>query len=480
MDNKMMQNNDSKQAKALAELVQTKHKHIDQIKTSDYVDRVLAHPILGLLIFAFVMLVVFTISQVFVGPTISDWMVFGMDYIAQLIAEWLSVLNTSDFLSALVLEGMIGGLSAVLGFLPLIMVLFFLLHLLEDSGYMARVALLMDRYFKKIGLAGRSIIPMFVGTACSIPAVMAARTIKNRRQRMLTVMLTPFVPCGAKLPVIALFVSVFFTTHVYLTALIYILALGVIFLSGWLIKYVLDVEIENDTTQLLIIELPQYKRPSLKQAFHVMIEQAWDFVRKAATIIVLMNTMIWMLSHFNFAFNLVESPSESMLYSISQPFAWLMIPLGFGVWGLAAAAIAGFVAKEEVIGALAIIFVFSINDDFSISNLETTRNALTTLGGLTSVSAFSYMAFNLFTPPCFAAIGAMSTELNSRKWTIFAVLFQFMVGYSVAMIIYQIGTLMIYRQVGDGFVVSIVLLITLISMLMSIKFVLSKRRVIHG
>ncbi len=458
----MNQTNYSEQAKALAQLVESKKPNADQITRLDHLDRILAHPILGIVIFAAIMFVIFTISQVFVGPTISDLMVLGMDYLAQAIAQFLVALNTSDFLSALVLEGMIGGLGAVMGFLPLIMVLFFLLQLLEDSGYMARVALMMDRYFKKIGLAGRSIIPMYVGTACSIPAVMAARTIKNDRQRMLTVMLTPFVPCGAKLPVIALFVSVFFTQHVYLTALIYILAIGVIFISGLLIKYLLDAKIADDGSQYMIIELPQYKLPSLKLAFHVMLEQAWDFTRKAATLIVLMNTIVWMMSHFDFGLNMVDNPAQSMLYSVSLPFAWLMIPLGFGVWGLAAAAIAGFVAKEEIIGALAIIFVFSIHDDFSISSIDATRTALTSVAGLTSVSAFSFMAFNLFTPPCFAAIGAMHAELKSRKWTSFAVIFQLIVGYVMAMWIYQIGTLLVYRTVGEGFVVSIILSVMLI------------------
>jgi len=475
----MKQPNYTEQAKALAQLVERNKPNTDQITRFDRLDRILIHPIFGILIFGSIMFVIFTISQVFVGPTISDLMVVAMDVVAQWIALLLVTLNTSDFLSALVLEGMIGGLSAVMGFLPLIMVLFFLLQLLEDSGYMARVALLMDRYFKKIGLAGRSIIPMYVGTACSIPAVMAARTIKNDRQRMLTVMLTPFVPCGAKLPVIALFVSVFFTRHVYLTALIYILAIGVIFISGLLIKVILGVTVADDSSQYLIIELPRYKRPSLKQAFSVMIEQAWDFTRKAATLIVLMNTIVWMLSHFNFALQLVDTPAESMLYSISLPFAWLMIPLGFGVWGLAAAAIAGFVAKEEIIGALAIIFVFSINDDFSISSIDATRTALTSVAGLSSVSAFSYMAFNLFTPPCFAAIGAMHAELKSRTWTSFAVLFQLMVGYVLAMWIYQLGTLLIYRQVGEGFAVSVGLSLVLLIAFLSFKHYRAAR-LTHG
>jgi ferrous iron transport protein B len=451
-----MHNDTAQRAKAIAQRVQIRPDP-NAPTPSDHIDRYVAHPFYGLLLFAAIMGFVFTLSQSIIGPALSDRLVLGLNAFGLGIEDALSALNTSSFLRALVMEGMIGGLSAVLSFLPLIMVLFFLLQLLEDSGYMARVALIMDRYFKRIGLAGKSIIPMYVGTACTIPAVMAARTIKNARQRMLTVMLTPFVPCGAKLPVIALFVSVFFTNHPYVTALIYLLAIAIIYLAGSMMKWLLQADTDIET-QHLLIELPAYKRPSLKLALNVMVQQAWDFVSKAATLIVLMNTVIWLLSNFSFSLQRISLPSQSMLYGLAQPFAWLMIPLGFGFWGLAAAAIAGFVAKEEVIGALAIIFVFSISEDFGALNIESTRLALTSLSGLTSVSAFAYMAFNLFTPPCFAAIGAMRVELQSRRWLMFAVLFQLSLGYLIAMIIYQVGSVMFLGQLGEGFIASVLIL----------------------
>lgn len=401
------------------------------------------------------MYIIFTISQTYVGPIISDFVTGIIGSFGTWVDDAFISAGTGEFLKGIITEGIIGGFGAVVGFLPLIMVLFFLLNLLEDSGYMARVALVMDRYFKKIGLAGKSIIPMYVGTACSIPAIMSSRTIKNEKQRRMTVLLTPFVPCGAKLPVIALFVTVFFTDQSYLTALTYMLAIAVIFFAGYIIKAVTGADFKDQEDSFLVIELPEYKLPSLKTAFKVMLDRAWAFIKKAGTIIVLMNAIIWILTNFDFSLHLVDDTSESMLRFISEPVAWLMIPLGFGIWGLAAAAVAGFVAKEEVVGALAVIFAFSVTEDFEVSSIEATRNILMTTGGLTAVSAFAFMTFNLFTPPCFAAIGAMNSELKNKKWTIFAVALQFAVGYFVAIIIYQIGTLVFYGETGAGFIPSI-------------------------
>lgn len=420
------------------------------------------------------MFIIFTISQTWIGPLISDFFGTIIGYFASWIESGLETMGTGDFLTGFILEGIIGGFAAVVGFLPLIMVLFFLLNLLEDSGYMARIAVVMDRYFKKIGLAGKSIIPMYVGTACSIPAIMSARTIKNERQRRMTVLLTPFVPCGAKLPVIALFVSVFFVGHSYITAIIYFLAIAVIFLAGYIIKAITYADFKNQEDSFFVIELPEYKLPSLTRAFRVMIDRGWEFVKKAATIIIVMNAIIWLLTNFNFSFELVDSTSDSMLRIISEPFAWLLIPLGFGVWGLAAAAIAGFVAKEEVVGALAVIFAFSVSEDFEVAGIEATRNILMTSGGLTAVSALAYMAFNLFTPPCFAAIGAMNAELDSKKWTAFAVALQLLIGYIVALVIYQLGTIIFYQELGQGFYISIIILLVSIGGFMYLKFLANK------
>lgn len=420
------------------------------------------------------MWLVFTISQVWVGPWVAEVLDGWIGAFAGLVEGWLSNAGTGDFLTGFILEGVIGGFAAVVGFLPLIMVLFFLLSLMEDSGYMARVALLMDRYFKKIGLAGKSIIPMYVGTACSIPAVMSAKTIKNEKQRRMTVLLTPFIPCGAKLPVIALFIGVFFTEYSYMTALTYLIAILVIYIAGQIVKNITGADYIEDESSAFIVELPEYKVPSLKTAFFTMLERAKAFIIKAATIIILMNGIVWLLTNFDFSFSMVENTDASMLKVISTPFAWLMTPLGFGIWGLAAAAVLGFVAKEEVVGALAVIFAFSVNEDFEISSIETTRQVLMSAGGLTAVSAFAYLLFNLFTPPCFAAIGAMNSELGSRKWTIFAVGLQLVIGYVVAMIAYQVGTLVFYGQLGEGFIVSIIVLAVFIGLFVFLKNKASK------
>lgn len=444
-----------------------------EINTTDKVDRIVAHKYFGLVIFALIMILVFSISQSWLGPFIAS----GVDYVISAFANWVENIlvnaQVNELLQGFILEGLIGGFAAVVGFLPLIMVLFFLLNLLEDSGYMARVALLMDRYFKPIGLAGKSIIPMYVGTACSVPAIMSARTIKNERQRRMTLLLTPFVPCGAKLPVIALLLGAFFTNSSVLTGLTYLLSVFVIFAIGYVIKTITGADFKNQEDAFLVVELPDYKIPSFVRAFRVMIDRALEFLAKAATIIILMNAVVWFLTNFSFSLQVVTSPDESILRYVSEPIAWIMIPLGLGAWGLAAASVAGFVAKEEVVGALAVIFAFSVTEDLNAENLEVARLAMSTVGGLTAVSAFAFMAFNLFTPPCFAAIGAMNTEFKSKKWTIFAIVLQLATGYVVALLIYQIGTLLVYKQLGVAFIYSVFILTGFIILFFYLKYLAS-------
>ena len=349
-----MQNKDfSKQAHNIASMVMQQNNNKPTL--SDRLDQWVTHPILGLVIFAFVMWSVFSLSQVWIGPWLSDTLMIGLEAGVNAIASLIESYDVSVFWQGLIIEGILGGFIAVIGFLPLIMVLLFFLQLLEDSGYMARVALVFNHYFSHLGLSGASIIPMYVGTACSIPAILSTKTIKDERQRKMTIMLTPFVPCGAKLPIIALFLSVFFFGQAYMTVLVYALAIIVIYISGLGLKYVFQ---HDSAHHMLIIELPEYKQPSILLGFKSMIERAKDFIKNAATIIVLMNGFIWLSTNFNFQFNAVESASESILYVLSSPIAFLLIPLGFGFWGFAAAALTGFVAKEEVVGALAVIFVF--------------------------------------------------------------------------------------------------------------------------
>jgi ferrous iron transport protein B len=320
----------------------------------------------------------------------------------------------------------------------------------------------MDRYFKKIGLAGKSIIPMYVGTACSVPAIMSARTIKNTRQRRLTILLTPFVPCGAKLPIIALFLGVIFTDNKsYMTLGVYLFAVLMIFLTGLLLKALLNVSFDDQEDTFFIVELPEYKWPSIKSATLYMLDSAKAFIKKAGTIILVANALVWLLVTFDFSFAMVD-PDASILAFISQPIAWLLTPIGITAWGLAAAAVLGFIAKEEVVGALAVIFVFTVTDDFEIESMISARNALLSGAGLTSVSAIAYMVFNLFTPPCFAAIGAMNTELESKWWTLFGVGLQLVIGFISALIIYQIGTLIVFGELGQAFFPAVIILIVFI------------------
>lgn len=438
---------------------------------TDKIDQYVAHDLFGIIIFMIVMFIVFYLSQTLIGPLIENYIVMFFEWLSMRLEYLMVSMNTSLFLQGLILEGIIGGFSAIAGFLPLIMVLFFLLQLLEDSGYMARVAIVMNRYFKKVGLAGKSVIPMIIGTSCSIPAVMASRSIKNLKQRKLTVLLTPFVPCSAKLPLIVLVVSLFFTNAPWMLALMYFLALGVIFFAAYLMKNLLSIQGEEDFTSHHYIELPDYQIPKIKLAIKTMYEAGIDFIKKAGTIIVLMNGIIWLLSNFNWSLELISNPEQSMLQTISSPIALILMPLGFGVWGFAAASILGFVAKEQVVTALAIIFVYSLNQSQGVTNIENTRLILMEQGGLTMVSALSFLAFNLFTPPCFATIGAMNVELGSKKWTIFGVLFQLFIGYFIAMIIYQVGTLIVFKTLGEGFYISII--ITIVSVVL---FIALKRR----
>ena len=427
-----------------------KRKIISSAQTKqDAADRILAHKWLGLPIFAAIMWGVFSISQTYLGTFLADILVGFIDVFYELVEGALGE-GVSPLLSTLLLDGIIGGVGAVLGFLPLIMVLFFLLALLEDSGYMARVALIMDRFFKKVGLSGKSIIPMIIGTGCAIPGIMATRTIKDERQRRTTAMLTPFMPCGAKLPVIALFAGVFFKDAAWVGTSMYFLAIFLIVISALIVRKITG---EEKTTNYFIMELPEYRIPSLKRATISMFDRAKAFIVKAATIILISNVVVQIMQTFNWQFELVGESAQntSILASIASPFAFLLIPLGFGVWQLAAAAVTGFIAKENVVATLAVVYGLTnfINTEEFL--LIEGASSVASVMGLTSAGALAYLAFNLFTPPCFAAIGAMNAEMESRRWVIGAVSFQLAMGYVVAFIIYQGGTLIESGSVGSGF-----------------------------
>ena len=358
--------------------------------------------------------------------------------------------SVSPLLSALLLEGIIGGVGAVVGFLPLIMVLFFLLALLEDCGYTARIAVVMDRYLKKVGLSGRSIIPMIIGTGCAIPGVMATRTIRDERQRRTTAMLTPFMPCGAKLPVIALF-AVFFKDAAWVGTSMYFMGIAIIIFGALIINRITG-EGPGRANSYFIMELSDYRVPSIKRAFISMMSRAKAFIVKAATIILVCNAAVQIMQTFNWSFQVVEEGMESasILASMAHPFAILLIPLGFGVWQLAAAAITGFIAKENVVGTLAVVYGITNFIDTEEFALVSGADSVASVMGLTSVAALAYLMFNLFTPPCFAAIGAMNAEMDSKKWLFAGIGFQFGMGYTVAYLVYQIGTLITTGSFGAG------------------------------
>ena len=420
----------------------------------DKIDRFVTNPIIGTGLFILIMAFIFNLSINTLGPLVADTLVGYIESFQDAVSGQLASIGTSDFLNSLLTDGIIGGVGAVVGFVPLVMVLMFMLSLVEDSGFMARIALIFDPLFRKVGLSGKSIIPMIVGYGCSIPGIMATRTIKDEKQRRLTAMLTPFVPCGAKLPIIALFTAAFFPEQGYMFPLTYLVAFTVIICVGLILKKVTGAD---NIKNYFIIELPQYRIPSIKRAFFKMLETGKDFITRAGTIIIVCNTVVFIMSSFNFKLQLVEDAvNTSILANIATPFAFLLIPVGIGVWQLAAAAITGFIAKEEVVGTLAVVYSMgaAINSDFELVNAMAVQETM----AITAVSALSFMFFNLFTPPCFAAIGAMKSEMKSNKWLLKSVLLQLSVGYIVAMITYQVGTILVYKELGQGFIPAVIIL----------------------
>ena len=421
-------------------------------KTKNYqdkIDEIVAHPILGILIFAVVMFLVFDISQSTLGPYIADTLVAWIETFQGWVGELLA--DANPLLQALLVDGIIGGVGAVVGFLPLVMVMYFLIALLEDCGYMARVSVVLDPIFKKVGLSGKSVIPFVIGTGCAIPGIMACRTIRNERERRATAMLTPFMPCGAKLPVIALFAGVFFGDASWVGTLMYFVGILLIFLGALLVNKIAG---HKSRKSFFIMELPEYKLPSLKRAFISMCSRGWAYIVKAGTIILLCNTAVQIMQSFNWSFQLVEEGMEntSILASIASPFAFLLIPLGFGVWQLAAAAITGFIAKENVVGTIAVCY--GITNFIDVDELALTGGAteVAAILGLTKAAALACLMFNLYTPPCFAAIGAMNSEMKDRKWLWGGIALQLATGYTIGFLVYQIGTLITSGTLGSGFI----------------------------
>ena len=428
----------------------------------DKIDAVLTNPIGGLVIFAGVMFLVFQISQAWVGPWIADFLVAGIDT----FKEWVGGLleGGNDFLVALLTEGIIGGVSAVVGFLPLVMVMYFMISLLEDCGYMARATIVLDPICKKVGLSGKSVIPFIIGTGCAIPGVMAARTIRNERERNATAMLTPFMPCGAKLPVIALFAGAFFGDASWVGTLMYFVGIALILLCSLLVNKIAG---HKNRKNFFIIELPEYKIPSLKRAFMDMCSRGWAYIVKAGTIILLCNAVVFIMQSFDWSFQLVEEGMEktSILATIANPIAVVLVPvIGIHAWQLAAAAVTGFIAKENVVGTLAVCYgISNLIDTEELALAEGAGTEVAAVFAITKVAALAYLMFNLFTPPCFAAIGAMNAEIKQKKWLWGGIALQLGVGYTIGFLVYQIGTLITTGAFGAGFVGGLIAVVVMVA-----------------
>ena len=434
--------------------------------SQDRIDALLTNKWLGIPIFAVVMFLVFYISQSTLGTWIADWLVGWIE----VFQEWVAGLveGANPFLQSLLVDGIIGGVGAVVGFLPLVMVMYFLIALLEDCGYMARATVVLDPIFKKVGLSGKSVIPMVVGTGCAIPGIMSCRTIRNERERRATAMLAPFMPCGAKLPVIALFVGAFFPEASWIGTVMYFVGIVLILLGALLVNRITGYQYRKS---FFIIELPEYKFPSLKRAALSMLSRGKSYIVKAGTIILVCNAIVQMMQTFNWSLQLVEEEAAhtSILASIAAPIAVLLVPIvGVAAWQLAAAAITGFIAKENVVGTLAVCYGLSAFIDTEELALIGDGNVVATTMALTKAAALAYLMFNLFSPPCFAALGAMNAEMQSGKWFWGGVALQMGTGYTVAFLIYQIGTVIATGRPGAGFVPGLIAVLVMAAIVIGI------------
>ena len=427
------------------EAVEVRRTAANKKTVHDAVDAILTNRWFGLPIFALVMFVVFWISQVGPGVWIADlfsgWLERGQTLVAEAIGSdgiWASIL----------IDGIIGGVIAVIGFLPLVMVMYFLIALLEDCGYMARATVVLDPIFKKVGLSGKSVIPFVIGTGCAVPGIMACRTIRDERERKATAMLAPFMPCGAKLPVIALFAGVFFGDSAWVGTLMYFMGIVIILIGAVLVNLITG----NRKKSFFIIELPEYKLPGLPRALKTMVQRGWAYIVKAGTIILVCNFAVHIMQNFDWSFRVIDegAADTSILATIALPFAYILAPVvGFVSWQLTAAAITGFIAKENVVGTLAVCFGITnlINVDELVlesgASVSEVALAFGTGSGsaMNTVMALAFLMFNLFSPPCFAALGAMRSEIGERRWFLSGVALQLGVGYSIGFLVYFFGTL---------------------------------------
>ena len=443
--------------KGIVEKVEKREVLTKNKNSQDKIDNILTNKWLGIPIFAVVMFLVFWISQVGPGVWIAEGYEFsngftipGLVSLIDMLGEWAGGLFESEgLIKSILVDGIIGGVGAVIGFLPLVMVMYFLIALLEDCGYMARVSVVLDPIFKKVGLSGKSVIPFVIGTGCAIPGVMACRTIKDEKERTATAMITPFMPCGAKLPVISLFAGAFFSESMWVGPIMYFVGIIIIFVCAWIIKLLTGARFKKS---YFIIELPEYKFPSFGKAAKSMLSRGWSYIVKAGTVILVCNFVVILMQSFNWKFQYVEDINQSILHDIATPFGYIIAPfIGVAVWQLAAAAITGFIAKENVVGTLAVAFVGLENliDTEELELIGGTGGEIAGIIAITKVAALAYLMFNLFTPPCFAAIGAMRAEIKDKKWFWGGIGMQLGVGYSIAFLVFFFGTLFTTADFGS-------------------------------
>lgn len=417
--------------------VETRKTRSYEKTLGDKIDLVITNRWVGIPIFAAVMFLVFMISQTWLGAFVADW----LTEILTMFQEWVGglLVNAHPLLQAILVDGVIGGLIAVLGFLPLVMIMYFLIALLEDCGYMARVAVVLDPIFKKVGLSGKSVIPFVMTIGCAVPGIMASRTVRDERERRATVMLTPFMPCGAKIPVIALISGAFFDNAGWVSFLMYAAGIVLIFLGALLVK---GITAYSKKKSYFIIEMPEYKLPSLWGAFKSMCGRGAEYIVKASTIILLCNTVVQIMQSFTWRFTVAENAGDSILASVATPIAYIFVPIvGVLSWQLAAAAITGFIAKENIVGTLAVCFVGLENLSAVDGLAEGAAPEAAGVIAISKIAALAYLMFNLYSPPCAAAIGAMNSEMKSAKWLWSAIGLQLGMGYSVSYLVYTIGTL---------------------------------------
>ena len=459
--------------KSMVSLVEKRKVLTKEKNGQDKIDAVLTNPWLGIPIFAVVMFGVFYISQSTVGTWIADWLVSWIEAFQGWIAGLVE--NTNPFLQSLLVDGIIGGVGAVVGFLPLVMVMYFLIALLEDCGYMARATVVLDPIFKRVGLSGKSVIPMVIGTGCAIPGIMACRTIRNERERRATAILTPFMPCGAKLPVIALFVGAFFPDTPWVGTLMYFVGILLILLGALLVNAITGYKFRKS---FFIIELPEYKVPSLKRAVISMLGRGKAYIIKAGTIILVCNTIVQIMQSFDWKLQVVEEglESTSILATIASPIAVILVPIvGIAAWQLAAAAVTGFIAKENVVGTLAVCYGLSAFIDTEELALVGDGNVVASAMAITKVAALAFLMFNLFTPPCFAALGAMNSEMQSKKWLWGGIALQLGTGYTVAFLVYQVGTSITTGKIGNGFVWGLIAVLVMIAIVVGMIYRTNKQ-----